>query len=74
MPDRQWIAEILEVHEALNQLAAFDQRKAKIIEMHYFGGMTYEEIACAEHLTVATVKRDLRFALAWFRCNLGPND
>jgi RNA polymerase sigma factor (TIGR02999 family) len=59
--------DILEIDEALTRLAGFDERKAKVIELRYFGGMTREEIACALGLTEATVKRDLRLGEAWLR-------
>ena len=62
--------DVLEVDEVLSRLAQIDERKAKIIELRYFGGMTREEIACALGLTVATVKRDLRLAEAWLRRSL----
>ena len=61
---------ILEVDAALNRLAEVDERKAKVIELRYFGGMTREEIACALGLSVATIKRDLRLAEAWLRRDL----
>ena len=61
MPD------ILEINEALDRLAAVDPRKAKVIELRYFGGMEREEVAAALGLTVATVKRDLRLGEAWLR-------
>jgi RNA polymerase sigma-70 factor (ECF subfamily) len=59
--------DVLEVHEALDRLAAVDERKAKVIEMRYFGGMDREEVATALGLTVPTVKRDLRLGEAWLR-------
>src|SRR3954454_7384553 len=61
---------ILDVDAALNRLAQVDERKAKIIELRYFGGMTREEIACASGLSVGTIKRDLRLAEAWLRRDL----
>ncbi len=60
----------LEIDEALTRLAAVDERKAKVIEMRYFGGMEREEVATALGLTVSTVKRDLRLGEAWLRCYL----
>jgi RNA polymerase sigma factor (TIGR02999 family) len=60
-------ANVLELDEALTRLGEFDQRKAKVIEMRYFGGMTAEEIAAELQVAVATVKRDLRLAQAWLR-------
>jgi len=59
--------DVLEVSEALDQLAKVDERKAKVIELRYFGGMDREEIATALGLTVHTVKRDLRLGEAWLR-------
>jgi RNA polymerase sigma factor (TIGR02999 family) len=59
--------DILEVNEALDQLAKVDERKAKVIELRYFGGMTSEEIAAALDLSLSTVTRDLRLGAAWLR-------
>src|SRR5712692_258087 len=59
--------DVLEIDEALDRLAAVDERKAKVIEMRYFGGMNREEVAAALGLTVPTVKRDLRLGQAWLR-------
>jgi|SRR5580658_3013099 RNA polymerase sigma-70 factor (ECF subfamily) len=59
--------DVLEIDEALNSLAAVDERKAKVIELRYFGGMDREEVAAALGMTVATVKRDLRLGEAWLR-------
>ena len=59
--------DVLEIDEALRRLAEVDERKAKVIEMRYFGGMDREEVAVALGLTVPTVKRDLRLGEAWLR-------
>jgi len=59
--------DVLEVDQALRRLAEIDDRKAKVIEMRYFGGMEREEVAAALGLTLATVKRDLRLGEAWLR-------
>ncbi len=59
--------EVLEIDEALDRLAEVDERKAKVIELRYFGGMDREEVAAALGLTVATVKRDLSLGEAWLR-------
>jgi len=63
--------DVLEIDEALDRLAAVDERKAKVIELRYFGGMDREEVAAALGLTVPTVKRDLRLGEAWLRRFLG---
>ena len=57
--------EILDLHEALEALAALDPRKAEVIEMRYFGGLTGEEIAEALAISTATVARELRTGQAW---------
>lgn len=59
--------DVLEIDEALDRLAEVDERKAKVIELRYFGGMDREEVASALGLTVPTVKRDLRLGEAWLR-------
>ena len=59
--------DVLEVDEALDRLAEVDERKAKVIELRYFGGMDREEVAAALGLTLPTVKRDLRLGEAWLR-------
>jgi len=62
-PDRD--AELVAIDEALTALAANDARAAKAVELHYFGGLTYQEIAEALGTSPATVDRDLRFAKSW---------
>jgi RNA polymerase sigma factor (TIGR02999 family) len=62
-PDRE--AELVAVDDALTRLARHDERAAKTVELHYFGGLTYDEIAQALGVSAATVERDLRFAKAW---------
>jgi RNA polymerase sigma factor (TIGR02999 family) len=59
--------DVIEVSEALDQLAKTDERKAKAIELRYFAGMNREEIAIALNLSVATVKRDIRLGEAWLK-------
>lgn len=65
--------DMLEIDQALEQLATVDERKARVIEMRYFGGMDREEVALALGLTVPTVKRDLRLGEAWLRRFLSGN-
>jgi RNA polymerase sigma factor (TIGR02999 family) len=62
--------DLLDLHDALDRLAVFDARKARVIELRYFGGLTREEVAEALDLTLATVKRDLTLAEAWLRREL----
>ena len=57
--------DVLVVEEALEQLSDLDPRKAQVIELSFYGGLTYEEIAEALSISPATVDRELRFAKAW---------
>jgi RNA polymerase sigma factor (sigma-70 family) len=59
--------ELLAVDEALDGLARQDARKAKVIELKYFGGLSREEIAETLGLTLATVKHDLAMGEAWLQ-------
>lgn len=58
-------ADILRLHDALSRFSEIDERRAEALELHYFGGLSYSEIARARGASEATVKRDLRFARAW---------
>jgi RNA polymerase sigma factor (TIGR02999 family) len=68
LPDRE--DELLAIDDALNDLARKDERAAKVIELHFFGGLTYDETAEALGISPATVDRDLRFARAWLHKSL----
>lgn len=57
--------DLLALDDALQQLAAVDERKARAMELHYFGGLSYEETAKTLDVSPATVDRDLRMAKAW---------
>jgi RNA polymerase sigma-70 factor (ECF subfamily) len=65
-------ADVLAVDEALRLLAEFDPRQEKILEMHFFGGLTFEEIALQLDVSTRTVKRDWTMARAWLRQKLSP--
>ena len=51
--------------DALKTLGAMDPRKAQVVEMRFFGGLTVEESAAALHVSVDTVMRDWRVAKVW---------
>jgi RNA polymerase sigma-70 factor (ECF subfamily) len=53
---------LVELDEALAALAQFDERKAQVVEMRFFGGLTEEEIAAALDVSPETVRRDWRLA------------
>lgn len=56
---------LLDLDHALDALAEVDERKARVVEMRFFGGMTVEETAGALGVSSDTVKRDWRLAKLW---------
>jgi RNA polymerase sigma factor (TIGR02999 family) len=62
---------IVELDEALKRLATHDQRKSELIELLFFGGLTYDEAAAALKISPATVHRELILAKAWLYRELG---
>jgi RNA polymerase sigma factor (TIGR02999 family) len=64
-------AAVTELDAALQRLAALDERQSLMLEQRYFGGLTLEETAAATGVSLATVKRELRFARAWLAAELG---
>ena len=65
-PDR-----ILALDAALERLALVDERRARVVEHRFFGGLNAEEIAAVLGVSVATVERDWRAARAWLAVELG---
>jgi RNA polymerase sigma-70 factor, ECF subfamily len=63
-------ADVLAVDEALTRLAQFDPRQAEILELHFFAGMTFEEIAVALGISTRTAKRDSNMARTWMKREL----
>jgi RNA polymerase sigma-70 factor, ECF subfamily len=62
--------EIVDLHEALERLAALDSRKAQVVELKYFGGLNYDEMAEVLKTSRATVRRDWEFAKVWLYTEL----
>lgn len=63
-------SEILELDDALQRLATHDARKSEIVELLFFGGLTYDETAAALNISPATVHRELVMAKAWLHREL----
>ena len=57
--------EVLAVDESLARLEKLDARQARIVELHYFGGLTHEETAEVVGISTKTVMRELKVAKAW---------
>ena len=62
--------QVLDLHAALEALAEIDERKSRMIELQYFGGLSAREIAVVTGVSRPTVERDVRFAKAWLRSYL----
>jgi len=63
-------AELIAVDDALQQLAEFDPRKAQVIELRYFGGLSVEESAEVLKISPQSVMRDWKLAKAWLKREL----
>lgn len=57
--------DLVALDDALNELAKIDERRSKVVEMRFFGGLTVEETAEALSVSVDTVMRDWKLAKAW---------
>ena len=64
-PERS--ADLVVLDEGLSELATFDPSLAQIVELHFFGGLTYEEIAEYVGVSRSTVIRDIRIAQTWLK-------
>jgi len=59
--------DILALHELLERLAEFDLRAGRVVEMHFFGGLSFDEMAEVLGVSARTIKRDWLMARAWLR-------
>jgi RNA polymerase sigma factor (TIGR02999 family) len=62
--------DVLALHEALERLTKFDPRQGRIIELHFFGGLSFDEIALVLHISERTAKRDWSMAKTWLKREL----
>jgi RNA polymerase sigma-70 factor (ECF subfamily) len=67
-------ADVLALDEALEKLTAIDQRRAKIVEMRFFAGMTEKEIAVALDVSKSTVEKQWTATSRWLRRELEESD
>jgi RNA polymerase sigma factor (TIGR02999 family) len=61
---------IVDLHEALERLGTLDSRKAQVVELKYFGGLNYDEMAEVLKISPVTVRRDWEFAKLWLYTEL----
>lgn len=64
-PNAKREVDTLALDDALNNLAVVDERKAKVVELRFFGGMTMNEVAEVVGVSISTVEADWRMARAW---------
>lgn len=57
--------DVVALHDALDDLAQFDQRKSRIVELRFFGGLTETEMAEVLQLSARTVRREWQLARVW---------
>ena len=63
-------ADVIRLDDALQALAALDDRKSRVVELRFFGGLTADETAVALQVSSKTVLRDWEFARAWLQREL----
>jgi RNA polymerase sigma factor (TIGR02999 family) len=63
-------ADVIRLDDALRALAALDDRKSRVVELRFFGGLTVDETALALQVSSKTVLRDWEFARAWLQREL----
>ena len=63
--------DVIELDRAMRKLGEIDERKSKLVELYFFGGLNYDEAAAVLEVSPATIDRDLRFAKAWLHQELG---
>jgi RNA polymerase sigma factor (TIGR02999 family) len=66
--------ELIALNEALERLAALDERKSQVVELRYFGGLDVDETAEVLKVSPITVTRDWRFARAWLLREIGNGE
>ena len=57
--------DVIALDRALEELARFDERQARVVELHFFGGLSFEETASVLDTSEATIYRDWRLARLW---------
>ena len=66
--------EVLALHDALEQFAAIDQLKARLVELRFFGGLTLSQAAVCLNISLSTADRGWRYARAWLHTAMADVD
>ena len=72
LPSTDRDVDLLALDEALERLARLDERKARVIELRFFAGLSVEETGAALGVSPITIKRDWSMARAWIERELEP--
>lgn len=70
IPSPQRPADLVALDDAMRALAALDPRKGRLVELYFFGGLTFEELGCVLGVSRATAHRELALARAWLHREL----
>ena len=65
--------ELIALEDALNALASLDERKARVVELRFFGGLSVDESAAVLDVSPETVMRDWKFARSWLQAELSAS-
>jgi RNA polymerase sigma factor (sigma-70 family) len=63
--------EVLALNEALEKLAAQDKRKADVVKLRFFAGLTNKQVAQALNISISTAENDWAYARSWLRLAVG---
>lgn len=74
LPSCEWESDLLELHEALEQLERESPENAEIVQLRFFSGLTCEECSKVLEISVSTVERRWRFARAWLRTKMSEKE
>ena len=73
-PAEEPTVDLLALDDALKELVTFDERKSRIVELRFFGGLTTEEIGDVLAISPSTIRREWRIAKAWLRRKINDGE
>jgi RNA polymerase sigma-70 factor, ECF subfamily len=74
LPGKQGrLVDLLALNEALDRLKAFDPTSSRIVELHFFGGLSFEEMALVLDMSTRTIRRDWNVARTWLHNELAKS-
>jgi RNA polymerase sigma factor (TIGR02999 family) len=67
------VVDVIAINEALDQLKVLDPRACRVVELHFFGGLSFEEMALVLEVSTRTIRRDWNMARAWLHNELAKS-